>query len=181
MNSADDNRLFLQVMVIDRLLCKLVNDAEGRELCLSAQVDIGLIVQQRLDRIHVELFDNSHISGQFTVASCVSYEDGQPDRKNYRLYRLHTGNSDVDSMSNWELKEKSTGELTVAVEGDEWKKDCEKAFNKLGAKVTIPGFRKGKAPKKIVEKAVTAQECELQAIDDNANTWREDPMPERAA
>jgi len=47
---------------------------------------------------HVELFDNSHISGQFTVASCVSYEDGQPDRKNYRLYRLHTGNSDVDSM-----------------------------------------------------------------------------------
>ena len=74
-------------------------------------------------------------------------------------------------MSNWELKEKSTGELTVAVEGDEWKKDCEKAFNKLGAKVTIPGFRKGKAPKKIVEKAVTAQECELQAIDDNANTW----------
>lgn len=74
-------------------------------------------------------------------------------------------------MSNWELKEKSTGELTVAVEGDEWKKDCEKAFNKLGAKVTIPGFRKGKAPKKIVEKAVSAQECELQAIDDNANTW----------
>ena len=46
----------------------------------------------------VELFDNSHISGTFTVASCVVYEDGQPDKKNYRLYRLHTGNSDVDSM-----------------------------------------------------------------------------------
>lgn len=46
----------------------------------------------------VELFDNSHISGQFTVASCVVYEDGMPDKKSYRLYKLHTGNSDVDSM-----------------------------------------------------------------------------------
>ena len=46
----------------------------------------------------VELFDNSHISGAFTVASCVVYEDGVPDKKNYRLYKLHTGNSDVDSM-----------------------------------------------------------------------------------
>jgi len=46
----------------------------------------------------VELFDNSHISGAFTVASCVVYEDGVPDKKSYRLYKLHTGNSDVDSM-----------------------------------------------------------------------------------
>ncbi len=46
----------------------------------------------------VELFDNSHISGTFTVASCVVYEDGQPDKKSYRLFKLHTGNSDVDSM-----------------------------------------------------------------------------------
>ncbi|MBR2809795.1 MAG: excinuclease ABC subunit UvrC [Solobacterium sp.] len=46
----------------------------------------------------VELFDNSHISGAFTVAGCVVYEDGEPDKKSYRLYRLHTGNSDVDSM-----------------------------------------------------------------------------------
>ncbi len=46
----------------------------------------------------VELFDNSHISGTFTVASCVVYDDGQPNRKEYRLYKLHTANSDVDSM-----------------------------------------------------------------------------------
>ena len=46
----------------------------------------------------VELFDNSHTSGTFTVASCVVYEDGVPDKKSYRLYRLHTGNSDIDSM-----------------------------------------------------------------------------------
>ncbi|MBQ1354913.1 MAG: excinuclease ABC subunit UvrC, partial [Solobacterium sp.] len=46
----------------------------------------------------VELFDNSHISGSFTVASCVVYVDGMPSRKDYRLFRLHTGNSDIDSM-----------------------------------------------------------------------------------
>ncbi len=50
------------------------------------------------DMSRVELFDNSHTSGTFTVASCVVYQDGLPDRKNYRLYRLHTKNSDVDSM-----------------------------------------------------------------------------------
>ena len=46
----------------------------------------------------VELFDNSHTAGTFTVAACVVYQDGQPSRKDYRLYKLHTGNSDVDSM-----------------------------------------------------------------------------------
>ncbi len=46
----------------------------------------------------VELFDNSHISGSFTVASCVVYEDGIPDKNSYRLYKLHTKNSDIDSM-----------------------------------------------------------------------------------
>ncbi|MBQ9327641.1 MAG: excinuclease ABC subunit UvrC [Solobacterium sp.] len=46
----------------------------------------------------VELFDNSHTSGTNTVAALVVYEDGLPSRKDYRLYKLHTGNSDVDSM-----------------------------------------------------------------------------------
>jgi excinuclease ABC subunit C len=46
----------------------------------------------------VELFDNSHISGAFTVAACVVYEDGLPVKNAYRLFKLHTGNSDVDSM-----------------------------------------------------------------------------------
>lgn len=46
----------------------------------------------------VELFDNSHTSGTFTVASCVVYEDGKPVKKDYRLFKLHTQNSDVDSM-----------------------------------------------------------------------------------
>ncbi len=50
------------------------------------------------DMNRVELFDNSHISGTFTVAACVVYEDGSPVKNDYRLFRLHTGNSDTDSM-----------------------------------------------------------------------------------
>ncbi len=46
----------------------------------------------------VELFDNSHTAGTNTVAAMVVYEDGMPSRKDYRLYKLHTMNSDVDSM-----------------------------------------------------------------------------------
>lgn len=46
----------------------------------------------------IELFDNSHTSGSFTVASLVVYQDGYPDRNAYRLYKLHTKNNDIESM-----------------------------------------------------------------------------------
>ena len=62
----------------------------------EAQQKLSELAGRPMNR--VELFDNSHISGTFTVASCVVYEDGLPSRKDYRLYKLHTGNSDVDSM-----------------------------------------------------------------------------------
>lgn len=51
---------------------------------------------KQLDRI--EIFDNSHTSGQFTVAAMVVYQNLQFARSEYRLYKLHTTNSDTDSM-----------------------------------------------------------------------------------
>ncbi|NLP22605.1 MAG: excinuclease ABC subunit UvrC [Erysipelotrichaceae bacterium] len=50
------------------------------------------------DISRIELFDISHISGAFTVGAMVVYEDGLPLKKDYRLYKLSTGNSDFDSM-----------------------------------------------------------------------------------
>ncbi len=82
-------------------------------------------------------------------------------------------------MSEWELKEKSTGELTVTIDGDEWKKACSKAFNKLSTKVTLPGFRKGKAPKEILEKQISHQEVEIEAVQDNANDWLRKGLEEK--
>ncbi len=73
------------------------NTVERQETMTSNAVEeLSKLAGRAMNR--VELFDNSHISGAFTVASCVVYEDGVPDKKSYRLYKLHTGNSDVDSM-----------------------------------------------------------------------------------
>ena len=82
-------------------------------------------------------------------------------------------------MSEWTLKEKSMGDLVVTVDGEKWTKAVNKAFNKIAKNVTIDGFRKGCAPKQLLEKRVRAEERYLQAIDDNANTWMREAMDEK--
>ncbi len=82
-------------------------------------------------------------------------------------------------MSEWTLKEKSAGELVVTIEGDEWKKDVEKAFSKLGKEVTMNGFRKGQVPKKMLEHAIPERNRELEAIYDNANSWLQAALKEQ--
>ena len=74
-------------------------------------------------------------------------------------------------MSTWTLKEKSMGDMNVTIEGDEWKKAVDKAFHKLASKVEISGFRKGHAPKAMIEKRISVGERQAQAIEDNANEW----------
>lgn len=70
--------------------------------------------------------------------------------------------------STWELKEKSTGELTATVEGDTWKDAQKKAFRKLVKKVNLPGFRPGQAPEKLVRKQISSQNILMEAIDEVA-------------
>lgn len=74
-------------------------------------------------------------------------------------------------MSNWTLKEKSVGDLTVKIEGKEWADAVKKAFNKIAKNVSINGFRKGQAPKALIEKRVSDNERFITAVDDNANVW----------
>lgn len=74
-------------------------------------------------------------------------------------------------MSTWTLKEKSTGDLEVVIEGEEWKKAVDKAFRKIAKNVAIHGFRKGCAPMNLVEKQVSMGEREAKAIDENINEW----------
>ena len=74
-------------------------------------------------------------------------------------------------MSTWTLKEKSTGELEVVIEDEEWAKAVNKAFNKIAKNVSIHGFRKGCAPKALVEKQVSMGERQAAAIDENINVW----------
>lgn len=67
--------------------------------------------------------------------------------------------------STWTIIEKSKGELKVTVEGDLWKKAQDKAFNKLAQNVTVPGFRKGNAPKDMVRKQISEQNILLEAVE----------------
>ncbi len=48
----------------------------------------------------MECFDISHISGSFTVASMVHFEDGKPDRRKYRRFQIRSfeGNDDFRAM-----------------------------------------------------------------------------------
>lgn len=81
-------------------------------------------------------------------------------------------------MANWTLKEKSTGDLSVVIEGETWKKAVKKAFNKLVSNITLPGFRKGQAPKAMLEKRISENERYLEAVQDNANTWLREALKE---
>jgi trigger factor len=58
------------------------------------------------------------------------------------------------TMSLAETKNVATNryELTVKVEADKFEAAIEKAYRKNVKKIDVPGFRKGKAPRKIVEK-----------------------------
>lgn len=52
-----------------------------------------------LDSINrIELYDNSHIQGQFASSAMVVFIDGSPSKKDYRLYNLHNGADDVKNM-----------------------------------------------------------------------------------
>lgn len=55
-------------------------------------------------------------------------------------------------------------EVLVTVDEKTWKDAQKKAFDKLAAKVTVPGFRKGKAPANLVKDKVNQVEVMDQAI-----------------
>ena len=50
--------------------------------------------------LHIECFDNSHISGSDAVAACVVYKNGKKAKKEYRLFNLkeESGGDDYASM-----------------------------------------------------------------------------------
>ncbi len=55
------------------------------------------------------------------------------------------------NVKNCEKKEKSTVGLVVEVSPEEFDKAIDEAYRKAKSRISVPGFRKGKAPRKIVE------------------------------
>ena len=54
-------------------------------------------------------------------------------------------------VTSVEKKEKSTVELTIQVEADAFEAAIQKVYLKTRGRINVPGFRKGKAPRKIIE------------------------------
>lgn len=48
----------------------------------------------------IEGFDIAHIGGRLPVASLITFRDGNPDRKNYRSYRLKTTDGIIDDFAS---------------------------------------------------------------------------------
>ena len=56
------------------------------------------------------------------------------------------------NVKNVEKKENNTADLTVEITGAEFDGAINKVYSKVKNQIALPGFRKGKAPRKLVEK-----------------------------
>jgi len=59
----------------------------------------GALALKRLPA-HIEGFDIAHIGGRLPVASLITFRDGNPDRKNYRMFRLRTTDGVIDDFAS---------------------------------------------------------------------------------
>ncbi len=58
----------------------------------------------------IEGFDIAHIGGRLPVASLISFYNGNPDRKNYRMFRLRTTDGIIDDFAS--MREAATRRYT---------------------------------------------------------------------
>ena len=70
------------------------------------------------------------------------------------------------NVKSAEKKEKSTVELVIEVSAEEFDAAVEKAYRKNKGSISVPGFRKGKAPRKIIEKMYGAGVFYEEAVDE---------------
>ena len=70
------------------------------------------------------------------------------------------------NLKNVEKQEKSSAVLTIEVTAEEFDAAIQKVYNRQKSRIQIPGFRKGKAPRKLVEQMYGAEVFYEDAIND---------------
>ena len=68
-------------------------------------------------------------------------------------------------MSEYKKIESGKAEITCTLEGDSWNSAKEKAYKKVASKVEIKGFRKGQAPKNLLDKYINHNEVLIEAAE----------------
>ena len=104
---------------------------------------------------HIELFDNSNISGSDAVAGCVVYKGMRPSKKDYRKYNIKTveGSNDYASMQEVVRRRYSTlqpppsGEATlpdlIICDGGIGQMHCvQEVIEELGLSTPVAGLAK---------------------------------------
>ena len=69
------------------------------------------------------------------------------------------------NVKSAEKKENSTVELVIEVSAEDFDAAVEKAYRKNKGSISVPGFRKGKAPRKIIESMYGASVFYEEAVD----------------
>lgn len=59
---------------------------------------------------------------------------------------------DFMKVTKEQLEEKNQVKLEIEVEAEQFEEAVQKAYLKMRKNVAVPGFRKGKAPRKMIEK-----------------------------
>jgi trigger factor len=77
-----------------------------------------------------------------------------------------------------EHTDKHTVKLTVEVPPDEFGKDLDRAYRKIAQQVRIPGFRKGKVPKQIIDAQFGREAVLGEFLEDSVPTYYRDALRE---
>jgi trigger factor len=74
-------------------------------------------------------------------------------------------------QSTLESTDRHTVRLTIEVPPDEFGKDLDRAYRKVAQQVRIPGFRKGKAPRRVIDAQVGREAVLGEFLEDSIPTY----------
>jgi excinuclease ABC subunit C len=103
--------------------------------------------------VRIEGFDIAHIGGKFPVASLISFYNGNPDKKNYRYFRLKNTDGLIDDFES--MREAATRRYTrlineqadlpdlILIDGGLGQVNAvEEILNSLGLDIPVAGLAK---------------------------------------
>lgn len=103
--------------------------------------------------VRIEGFDIAHIGGKWPVASLISFYNGNPDKKNYRYFRLKTTDGLIDDFASMKeavsrrysrlLNEQSDLPDLILIDGGIGQVNAvEEILNSLGLDIPVAGLAK---------------------------------------